>query len=1077
MNTIIRPMLGIFNLGGGEIILILFLLLSFAAVLVVGGLIVFLLTRPKQKPESTATTATPAEPPIHPPQGASGTEVIPRKCPKCGADLKTGAPEGLCPACLLQHGLATEGGAPPGTPPFTPPSLAELAKLFPQLEILEVIGQGGMGAVYKARQPALERFVALKILMPRPGGDLDFSGRFTREARALARLSHPNIVAVYDFGQVQRLTTSQSATGQAAVPETLNYFLMEYVDGPNLRQVEQAGKLTPREALQIIPQICIALQFAHDEGIVHRDIKPENVLLDKKGRVKIADFGLAKILGQEADFRLTGARDVMGTPHYMAPEQVETPQEVDHRADIYSLGVVFYEMLTGELPLGKFDPPSHKVQIDVRLDDVVMRSLSKSPERRYQHVSEVGTRVETIAQTTSAAGGAKGVASDAIPEIKDYQLNIGGCLGRGWNLVKQNFWPLVGVNALVTVLLALLGSLSIKLSPHDSHFGVGLSFLLAGPLLGGLYLYFLKRIRGENATIEVAFSGFSTRFLHLFLGHLVAGLLIGLGFICLILPGIYLAVAWMFTLVLIIDKGLDFWPAMELSRKIITKHWWKFLWFAILTFLLKMAGVLFCIIGVFITAPIMLAAFLYAYEDIFGVQAQAQAPAKTPARTGSGGLGWKIALGCLGAVFAAFLILVALVGLFRKHERVRIQPTRSAAQRQMQRQMPLERQWNRSPFSNSSESAISLTAASTGLSPSCIAAPPGLVGWWKAETNAFDSAGTNNGTLQNVTYTAGMVGKAFSFDPESYPTGTYTGVKIPDNPAYVLTNAFSIEAWIRPRGDGYVIFWRGDGRPGLDPYYLSMEANTHLRFGITDSDGNAPYVEVPLVYNQWWHLVGTFDANAQALKLYTNGVLAGQTNTTVIPIGNLIADESPGIGIGNVNDGGNNFPFFGDIDEASLYSRALTPTEIAALYLANSAGKCPDLETDSLAHNDAYPVRNSALASKSLLAKQPPVVVETFPASGARDIPPGEMEIHVRFSKEMAPYSGTGTGDWENTAPEFIGPAHYLPDGRTYVMKVRLEPGKTYECWLNSEQIKSFTDKEGVPAVPYLLIFQTKDSN
>src|ERR1044071_9537138 len=196
----------------------------------------------------------------------------------------------------------------------------------------------------------------MKILAPRSGGDRDFAGRFTREARALAKLSHPNIVTVYDFGE---------AGG-------LNYFLMEYVDGPNLRQVERAGKLSPREALQIIPQICAALQFAHDEGIVHRDIKPENVLLDKKGRVKIADFGLAKILGQEPqDLRLTGARDVMGTPHYMAPEQVEKPQEVDHRADIYYLGVVFYEMLTGELSLGKVQAPSQKVAVDVLVNLLV----------------------------------------------------------------------------------------------------------------------------------------------------------------------------------------------------------------------------------------------------------------------------------------------------------------------------------------------------------------------------------------------------------------------------------------------------------------------------------------------------------------------------------------------------------------------------------------------------------------------------------------------------------------------------------------------------------------------------------
>jgi tRNA A-37 threonylcarbamoyl transferase component Bud32 len=255
-----------------------------------------------------------------------------------------------------------------------------LAARFPQLEILELLGKGGMGAVYKARQKGLDRLVALKILPPEVSRDPAFVERFLREARALARLNHPNIVGVYDFGK----------------NDGLCYFLMEYVDGVNLRQAIQAGSMPAKAALAVVPQICDALQFAHDEGIVHRDIKPENILIDKRGRVKIADFGLAKLLDPSHPEHLTGTQQVMGTLRYMAPEQLEGTREVDHRADIYSLGVVFYELLTGELPLGRFAPPSKKVQVDVRLDEIVLRALEKEPELRFQHASDVKTEVEAI---------------------------------------------------------------------------------------------------------------------------------------------------------------------------------------------------------------------------------------------------------------------------------------------------------------------------------------------------------------------------------------------------------------------------------------------------------------------------------------------------------------------------------------------------------------------------------------------------------------------------------------------------------------------------------------------------------
>ncbi|MBL8861018.1 MAG: serine/threonine protein kinase [Planctomycetes bacterium] len=307
-------------------------------------------------------------------------------CPRCHASIPADGPAGMCPKCLLSVGLGepevvlTDAGDP--APP--PPTPAELQPHFPHFEILRLVGRGGMGAVYEARQKGLGRTVALKVLAAPARADAAFEERFVREAQALARLSHENIVAVYDAGR--------------AGP---HFFLaMEYVDGPNLRQAERAGRIEPAQALALVMQICAALGYAHENGIVHRDIKPENVLLTRDGKVKIVDFGLAKVLDRAArGLSLTRMSQAMGTPHYMAPEQIERPKDVDHRADIYSLGVVFYELLTGELPLGRFPLPSEKVQIDVRLDEVVIRTLAKEPERRYQAACDVRTAVQDIART------------------------------------------------------------------------------------------------------------------------------------------------------------------------------------------------------------------------------------------------------------------------------------------------------------------------------------------------------------------------------------------------------------------------------------------------------------------------------------------------------------------------------------------------------------------------------------------------------------------------------------------------------------------------------------------------------
>ena len=330
----------------------------------------------------------------------------PKTCAKCGKPILEGSPRGLCPLCLISA-VAKSDEPPP--PESSAPELEDLRRAFPQLEILEPLGAGGMGRVYKTRQPHLDRLVALKVLPPAYAKDPEWIERFTREARALARLNHPNIVQVYDFGE----------TGPDENGERFPFLIMEFVDGVNLRQALRTGALTAREALSIVPSVCGALQYAHDQGVLHRDIKPENILLDTSGRVKIADFGLAKLRGDGAPnltLTATGAR--LGTTAYMAPEQIEKPHEVDHRADIYSLGVVFYELLTGELPLGRFAAPSEMVGTDPRLDTIVFRTLEKERERRFQTATAMQSEVETVANTPvpEAASQPHDLPSETAPE-------------------------------------------------------------------------------------------------------------------------------------------------------------------------------------------------------------------------------------------------------------------------------------------------------------------------------------------------------------------------------------------------------------------------------------------------------------------------------------------------------------------------------------------------------------------------------------------------------------------------------------------------------------------------------------
>jgi serine/threonine protein kinase len=263
-----------------------------------------------------------------------------------------------------------------GAVKWSPLSAEYLETHLPGYHVLEMIGRGGMGAVYKARQLKLDRLVAVKLMPPVTGSaGVEFTASFQNEARILARLSHASIVSVFDYGETS---------------DGCHYYIMEHVEGTDVaRLLQERNRLPPATVLTIASQVCAALQYAHQQGVTHRDIKPANVLLDLDGQVKVADFGLARAQGLAEKSALSTSNMTFGTPDYVAPEALTIGMAVDARADLYSLGVMLYNMLTGEVPRGVFRLPSEKLGTDLRFDAIIRKAMECSPADRYQNAAEM----------------------------------------------------------------------------------------------------------------------------------------------------------------------------------------------------------------------------------------------------------------------------------------------------------------------------------------------------------------------------------------------------------------------------------------------------------------------------------------------------------------------------------------------------------------------------------------------------------------------------------------------------------------------------------------------------------------
>ena len=289
---------------------------------------------------------------------------------------------------------------------FVAPEPEQLAASFPGYRIDHLIATGGMGAVYRALQVSLDRAVAIKILPRETSADPAFRESFTAEAKAMARLNHPNLIGVYDFGEVDGIL----------------FIIMEFVDGQSLYHATHGHPLAPREAARLISEVCSGLAHAHEHGIIHRDIKPSNILLDAQGRAKVGDFGLARPIGRSA----VDGEMIFGTPHYTAPEVLERPKTVGARADIFSVGVMLYELLTAHLPDEDTRPASAVCGCDLRYDAIIRKATHPVPEMRYRSAAEIVTELVPLLQQKAqpatravpAAPAARGPRSGPAPAAR-----------------------------------------------------------------------------------------------------------------------------------------------------------------------------------------------------------------------------------------------------------------------------------------------------------------------------------------------------------------------------------------------------------------------------------------------------------------------------------------------------------------------------------------------------------------------------------------------------------------------------------------------------------------------------------